>query len=81
MTPADLRQSLDQVVLGDDPRRRLRITLDAVLRSQSRGGLEVVGVGLQQIVELDEELVEAGWEMISRRRAGSSVAFRIAERW
>lgn len=56
----NLRQPLDQAVLRDDPRRRLRITLNAVLRSQGRIGLDVSRVRPQQLGELDEELLKAG---------------------
>lgn len=63
-------------MLGGDSRGRLWIALDAILRSQGRGGLEVARVGSQKVVELDEELLEAGWRDDSKRRAGVSVAFQ-----
>src|SRR6266511_6143283 len=47
-------------MLGGHTCGGLRIPLDAVLRSQRRGGLEVVPVRLQQIGQLDEELLESG---------------------
>jgi len=47
-------------MLGGHTCGGLRIPLDAVLRSQRRGGLEVVPVRLQQIGQFDEELLESG---------------------
>lgn len=63
-------------MIGDDPRGRLRIALDAVLEPQSRGNLEVARVGPQQVGELDEELLEAGRGDDLHQRAGLSVAFQ-----
>ena len=47
-------------MFGDDTCGLLHIALDPVLRSQRHSGLDIVGVGLQKIVEVNEELLESG---------------------
>ena len=58
-------------MLGDDPRSPLDRSR-RLLWSQSHSGLEIARVGLQQVRELGEELLEAG----GGDDAGSSVSFQ-----